>query len=92
MSQRDNSDRGYLSRSPPKTDRPNLNREETLEPIRTERQLHEESPTRHDVEYYVRKVNRYEHEIAKLEHDLSVARFRLSKTEDVEVKYDILFR
>ena len=27
-----------------------------------------------------------------MEHDLSVAKFRLSKAEDVEIKYDILFR
>lgn len=48
----------------------------------TERQLHSDSPTRHDVEFYVRKVNRYEVEISRLEHDLSVARFKLSKAED----------
>jgi hypothetical protein len=40
----------------------------------------------------VRKVNRYEAEIAQLEHDLSVTKFRLSKMEDIEIKYDILFR
>jgi hypothetical protein len=27
-----------------------------------------------------------------VEHDLSVAKFRLTKAEDVEIKYDILFR
>lgn len=60
-----------------------MNREEAFRPQHTERQLHEESPTRHDVEFYVRKVNRYEAEIARLEHDLSVARFRNSKNEDI---------
>lgn len=30
--------------------------------------------------------------MARLEHDLSVTKFRLSKAEDVEIKYDILFR
>lgn len=31
-------------------------------------------------------------EISRLEHDLSVARFKLSKAEDFEIKYDILFK
>jgi hypothetical protein len=43
------------------------------------------------VEFYVRKVNRYEVEIARLEHDLSVAKFKLSKAEDYEIKYELLF-
>lgn len=63
-----------------------------MRPQHTERQIHPDSPTRHDVEFYVRKVNRYEAEIARLEHDLSVTKFRLSKSEDIEIKYDILFR
>lgn len=93
MSERQNSDREYLSRSPARTDRPGgYPREEVLQPQHTERQLHEDSPTRHDVEFYVRKVNRYEAEITRLEHDLSVAKFRLSKADDIEIKYDILFR
>lgn len=40
----------------------------------------------------MRKVNRYEVEISRLEHDLSVARFKLSKAEDFEIKYEILFK
>ena len=96
MSERDreNSDQDYTSRSPARTDRPTTaqNREEPFRPQHTERQLHPDSPTRHDVEFYVRKVNRYEAEMARLEHDLSVTKFRLSKAEDVEIKYDILFR
>lgn len=63
-----------------------------MRPQHTERQIHPESPTRHDVEFYVRKVNRYEAEIARLQHDLSVTKFRLSKSEDIQIKYDILFR
>ena len=31
-------------------------------------------------------------EISRLEHDLSVARFKLSKAEDFEIKYEILFK
>ncbi len=31
-------------------------------------------------------------EISRLEHDLSVAQFRLSKAEDYEIKYDSLFK
>ena len=59
MSSRDNSDQGYRSRSPSRTDRPPHHPEEPYQPSHTERQLHEDSPTRHDVEFYVRKVNRY---------------------------------
>ena len=93
MSERESSDREYLSRSPARTDRPHTQEpEEILRPQNTERQLHEDSPTRHDVEFYVRKVNRYETEIAQLEHDLSVTKFKLSKAEDIEIKYDILFK
>jgi len=65
-----------------------------LRPQQTERdrQLHGDSPTKHDVDFYIRKVNRYEVEIARLEHDLSVTKFKLSKAEDHEIKYDILFK
>jgi hypothetical protein len=31
-------------------------------------------------------------EIARLEHDLSVSKFKLSKAEDYEIKYDLLFK
>ncbi len=31
-------------------------------------------------------------EISRLEHDLSVSQFRLSKAEDFEIKYDSLFK
>lgn len=93
MSERENSDREYLSRSPARTDRPpSYQHDEVLRAQNTERQLHAQSPTRHDVQFYVRKVNRYQGEIARLEHDLSVAKFKLSKAEDIEIKYDILFR
>lgn len=53
--------------------------------------LHE-SPTRHDVEFFVRKVNRYEAEIVQLEETMSLLKFRLSKAEDYQAKYDQLFK
>ncbi|MCB0370049.1 MAG: hypothetical protein KDD45_11655 [Bdellovibrionales bacterium] len=40
----------------------------------------------------MRKVNRYEAEIARLEHEVSVTKFRLEKAQDIEIKYDILFK
>lgn len=94
MSQRDNSEQNYGSaRSQARTERgPNPDPEDLARLHQTERQLHADSPTRHDVEFYVRKVNRYEVEIGRLEHELSVARFKLSKAEDFEIKYDILFK
>jgi hypothetical protein len=62
MSQEDRSEPGYdFSRSPSRTERrASEDRGELLRPQQTERQLHADSPTRHDVEFYVRKVNRYE--------------------------------
>ena len=96
MSEREPSDQNYGStRSAHQTDRPRSGSEQQEAPTRllqTDRQLHEDSPTRHDIDFYVRKVNRYEAEIARLEHDLSVTRFKLSKSEDYEVKYDLLFK
>lgn len=93
MSERERSERQYLSRSPARTDRPRAEEyEEALRSQNTDRQLHANSPTRHDIEYYVRKVNRYEAELNNLEHDLSVTKFKLSKAEDAQIKYDILFR
>ena len=62
MSQRDNSEQNYGSaRSQARTDRAgNAENEDLLRPPhQTERQLHSDSPTRHDVEFYVRKVTRY---------------------------------
>lgn len=94
MSQRAPSEQNYGSAySPSRTERPTAHeREEGVRGQVTERQLHGDSPSRHDVEFYVRKVNRYEVEISRLENDLSVAKFKLSKAEDYEIKYDLLFK
>jgi len=57
-----NSEQNYGSaRSQARTDRAGNSGEndDLLRPNQTERQLHGDSPTRHDVEFYVRKVNRY---------------------------------
>lgn len=95
MSERAVSDQNYgSSRSAVNTDRvpPGSEQGAPVHLSQTERQLHEDSPTRHDIEFYVRKVNRYEAEIARLEHDLSVSKFKLSKAEDYESKYELLFK
>jgi hypothetical protein len=95
MSHRDQSEQNYGSaHSQARTDRQPAvsDPSDPLRPPSSDRQLHRDSPTRHDVEFYVRKVNRYEVEIGRLEHELSVARFKLSKAEDYEVKYDAIFQ
>lgn len=95
MSHRDQSEQNYGSaHSQSRTDRHPAPQDpsDPLRPPSSDRQLHRDSPTRHDVEFYVRKVNRYEVEIGRLEHELSVARFKLSKAEDFEVKYDAIFQ
>ena len=96
MSEREGSEQNYRSSpSANNTDRPRTNSEQQEPPqrlLQSDRQLHQDSPTRHDVDFYVRKVNRYEGEIARLEHELSVCRFKLSKSEDYEQKYELLFK
>lgn len=93
MSQREPSDQNYGSvRNSTRTERVFNERQDLIRPQQTDRQLHGDSPTRHDVEFYVRKVNRYEVEIARLQHDLSVTKFKLSKAEDYQIKYDLLFK
>jgi hypothetical protein len=89
---RESSDYNYASlRSPSKTEK-GLYSSLEGDQGHTDRGLHEGSPTRHDVEFYIRKLSRYETEIQKLEQDLSVAKFKLAKAEDYELKYDKLFR
>lgn len=58
----------------------------------TERDLHYDSPSKYDIDFYQRKVSRLEHDLANLQEDLSLAKFRLQKAEDFEDKYDILFK
>lgn len=57
----------------------------------TDRELHYESPTKYDIDYYQRKVNRLENEVSHLQEDLSLAKYKLQKAEDFEAKYDLLF-
>jgi hypothetical protein len=69
MSNREGSELNYGTRSPSKTEKIDYesnSRDDYLKQMQTDRNLHQESPTKHDVEFYIRKVNRYEVEIHKL--------------------------
>jgi hypothetical protein len=60
MSEREPSDQNYGSiRNSTRTERLFPEREELLRHNQTDRQLHGDSPTRHDIDFYVRKLNRY---------------------------------
>lgn len=48
--------------------------------------LHYDSPTKYDIDFYQRKVNRLENDIATLQDELSMARFKINKTEELENK------
>lgn len=57
----------------------------------TDRELHYESPTKYDIDYYQRKVNRLENEVSGLQEELSLQQYKLQKAEDFEKKYELLF-
>lgn len=58
----------------------------------TDRELHYESPTKYDIDFYQRKVNRLEGELNSLQEQLSLNKYRLQKAEDFEAKYEQLFK
>lgn len=58
----------------------------------TEREIHYDSPTKYDIDFYQRKVNRLETDLSALQEELSLTRFRLQKAEDFEDKYEVLFK
>lgn len=51
-----------------------------------------ESPTKYDINFYVRKINRLENDFGILQDELSSARVRLRKAEDFEIKYDLVLK
>lgn len=82
----------------PRTQRPGLERQDSnrggqSEAVRpaTERELHYDSPTKYDIDYYQRKVNRLQNEVSGLQEELSLTKYRLQKAEDFEAKYEQLF-
>lgn len=50
------------------------------------------SPTKYDINFYIRKVNRLEGDLSLLQDELSGARVRLRKAEDFEIKYDLVLK
>lgn len=83
----------------PRTDRLGQDRQDSnrlagqSEAVRpaTDRELHYESPTKYDIDYYQRKVNRLENEVSNLQEELSLCQYKLQKAEDYEKKYELLF-
>lgn len=65
-------------------------RPQTMRPM--EREAVFESPTKYDIDFYQRKVNRLEADLTALQEELSLTRFRLQKAEDFEDKYEALFK
>ena len=56
-----------------------------------EREIHYDSPTKYDIDFYQRKVNRLENDLTGLQEELSLTKYRLQKAEDFEDKYESLF-
>lgn len=57
-----------------------------------QKRINYESPSKYDIDFYQRKVNRLENDLAQLQDELGMARFRLHKAEDFEIKYELLFK
>lgn len=45
-----------------------------------------------DADFYERKINRLESDIASLHEELNMARGRLRSAEDYQIKYELLLR
>ena len=54
------------------------------------RRINQESPSKGDLDFYIRKVRRLQGESALLEDQLSKVRVRLRRAEDYEIKYELL--
>lgn len=51
-----------------------------------------DSPTKYDVDFYKRKVNRLENDYTSIQEDLNKARIRLRRAEDFELKYELILK
>lgn len=63
-----------------------MNIQRQLEQEITQR-IHSDSPTKYDLDFYKRKVNRLENDCNAVQEDLNRARIRLRRAEDFELKY-----
>lgn len=80
--ERNNEEReevGFARTDRPGRERPPTDREEVNH---SEQDLHYESPTKYDIDYYQRKVNRLENQLGTVEEELSLTKFKLQKAED----------
>ena len=57
-----------------------------------EKPLHYESPSKYDLDFYQRKVNRLENDLNHRQDEINIMRFRLQKAEDFEIKYELLVK
>lgn len=57
-----------------------------------EKRISHESPTKYDIDFYLRKVTRLEGDLNIVQDELSRARVRLRRAEDFEIKYDLLLK
>lgn len=57
-----------------------------------DKRIDPDSPTKYDINFYVRKINRLENDLSLLQDELSGARVRLRKAEDFEIKYDLVLK
>jgi hypothetical protein len=57
-----------------------------------DKRIDPDSPTKYDINFYIRKINRLENDLGLLQDELSSARIRLRKAEDFEIKYDLVLK
>lgn len=54
--------------------------------------INNESPTKYDIDFFKRKINRLENDCNGLQEDLNKARIRLRRAEDFELKYELILK
>ena len=57
-----------------------------------EKRISHESPTKYDIDFYLRKITRLEDDLNIVQDELARARVRLRRAEDFEIKYDLLIK
>jgi hypothetical protein len=57
-----------------------------------EKRINYESPTKYDIDFYMRKITRLENDLIQSQEELSKVRIRLRKAEDYEIKYDLILK
>lgn len=57
-----------------------------------DRRILRESPTKYDMDYYLRKITRLENENNGVQDELAKAKVKLRRAEDFEIKFDLLLK